>query len=210
VFTDLWYPMEQLIDLEDASGQERRPSESPRPPRPTRTWNASVVRVLAASVVTMGVVAIILLMPSNKGSGPAAEDTAPSATGKPNSTSAQAKPTTPPSAEPAPKPAAAVAMDNRGFVNSKARCEGAQNAVAIGRTQRSLVVVCESPNGAYEYKGVRLSDGAALTLADVRVTPGGFEARSDGATYVISPKELVVTSGNATLARDAMVEYRPE
>jgi len=136
-------------------------------------------------------------------------DTTGSTTARPNSMPAEAHPIAEHTPAPAaPKPAAPITMDDRGFFNSKARCEGPQSAVAIGRTERSLVVVCKSPNGDYEYKGVRFSDGAALSVRDVSVTAGRYEARTDGATYAVSSKELVVTSGDATLARDAMVEYR--
>lgn len=195
-----FYPPPEL------SEEERRRSDNPQPRKPLSA-HSSVPRVLGASLVTLGVLAIMLLTSKTEVS---RVDTTGSTAARPNSTPAQAHPIAaqhPPPA--APKAAAAaVTMDDRGFVNSKARCEGPESAVAIGRTERSLVVVCKSPNGGYEYKGVRLSDGAALSVRDVSATGGGFEARTDGAIYAVSSKELLVTLGDATLARDAMVEYR--
>jgi hypothetical protein len=203
-----FYPPREFGD------EGRRRSDMPQSGKPI--WAATVVpRVLGASLVTLGVLAVMLLTSKTEVS---RVDTAGSATARPNSTPALAHPIVerkpaPAAPKPAPAPAAAkppapMTMDDRGFSGSKARCERPQSAVAIGRTKRSLVVVCKSPNGSYEYKGVRLSDGAALSVRDVRVTAGKFEARTDGAVYAVSSKELVVTLGDATLARDAMVEYR--
>ncbi|WP_051073708.1 hypothetical protein [Mycobacterium sp. JS623] len=122
-----------------------------------------------------------------------------------------------PSATPKPSPAVADqpfdlplprGMDAQGFVDQEgARCVGPQPAAAIGRTARSLVVVCSTQGGGYEYRGIRLRDGAAMQLSDVTPTADGFVARNAEIAYVVSPKELVVTSDNLTLARDPMVEY---
>jgi hypothetical protein len=64
--------------------------------------------------------------------------------------------------EPAPAqntidPQALFVTDDRGFVNSNARCEGSKRAAAIGRTERSFVVICAGENGRYEYLGVRMT-----------------------------------------------------
>jgi hypothetical protein len=204
-----WYPMEQLWHFSQVEIDEERRSADNTPSRGLLNTDSSAIALVAASIATVGVVVMVLLTSTTNDTRPAAGTGTRSPTPVPNSTVAQPKPVTGRTAQPsAPVPAPAIAMDNRGFVNSKARCEGTQSAVAIGRTKRSLVVVCKSPNGTYEYNGVRLSDGAAVTLKDVRVTPGGFEAHNDGATYAVSSKELVATSGGAILARDAMVEYR--
>jgi len=66
-------------------------------------------------------------------------------------------PPSPPVAAPDP-----FAVDDRGFVNSDARCDGTQTAFATGRTPGSLVVICGDRNGRYGYLGVRLSDDAVL------------------------------------------------
>ncbi|MGV0812926.1 hypothetical protein ABQF34_13285 [Mycolicibacterium boenickei] len=112
---------------------------------------------------------------------------------------------------PAQAAAAAVsafAFDESGFVGSAARCRDTQTARAIGRTERSLVVICLDRSGQFEYHGVRLSDRAALA-ASADVTPGRrFVARNYQVDYAVSPTELLVTSGSAVIKREPMVEYR--
>lgn len=95
--------------------------------------------------------------------------------------------------------------DSYGFVDSEARCD--QAAVAIGRTQRSKVVICPEADGGYEYRGVRISDGASLVAAAKAVGGGTFEARTDGSVYAVSPENLVVTSGGKVIYRDTWLSF---
>jgi hypothetical protein len=97
--------------------------------------------------------------------------------------------------------------DERGFVNSAARCDQGQTAVAFGRTQRSEVAVCTQTGDSYEYRGVRISDGATLTAAAEATGNGVFTATNDGAAYTVSPEDLVVTSGGKVIYRDTWTEY---
>jgi hypothetical protein len=108
---------------------------------------------------------------------------------------------------PAPAPTEPFAVDDRGFVNSSARCEGPQTAVAIGRTQGSLVVIC-AQNGEYGYLGVRLSDDALLRTA-ARTTPTHeFVAENANVTYSVSSAELRVTVGRTVIKQEPMIEFR--
>jgi len=118
----------------------------------------------------------------------------------------------PPAGEPLRPPVAAhagpFAVDDRGFVNSDARCDGTQTVVAIGRTPGSLVVICGDRSGQYGYLGVRLSDDAVLKTV-ARTTPRhAFIAQNASVTYLISPAELLVTAGGAVLKQEPMVDYR--
>jgi hypothetical protein len=211
-----WYQLQELWTMPTEDDEERPESiEEPRPeePRSQRmlSGKAAVVGVVAASVATAGVVVATLVM-DESGSAPNARAPLPTAV-QPLPTAAgttqPVKPAVDRTTQPAKPPVAPpIAMDDRGFVDSTARCEGDQSAVAIGRTNRSVVVVCKSPNNRYQYNGMRLSDRAALQLNDVRVTPQGFEARGDGAKYLISATELVAMSRDAVLTRDPMLEYR--
>jgi hypothetical protein len=96
--------------------------------------------------------------------------------------------------------------DDRGYVESAARCAEGQTAVAFGRTQRSEVVICAVEGGDYEYIGVRSSDGATLQTT-AESTDDGFVARTDGATYTVSPAQLVVVSGGKVIYRDTWIDY---
>ncbi len=106
------------------------------------------------------------------------------------------------------RPAAPFPTDAGGFVNSAARCGSAQTALAVGRTQRSLVVICADQNGRYDYRGVRISNGALLKVMAETTSDGGFLARSEDVTYAVSPTQLLVTSGDTVINREPMIEYR--
>jgi hypothetical protein len=112
-------------------------------------------------------------------------------------------PSSPPIATPAP-----FAVDERGFVNTEARCEASQTAVVIGRTRGSLVVICGDHYGRYGYRGVRLSDDAVLTTAARTTSTHEFIAQNANVTYSISPAELRITVGGAVLKQEPMIDYR--
>lgn len=103
--------------------------------------------------------------------------------------------------------ATAAGADQRGFIDSAARCDEGQTAVAFGRTQRSEVAICTQNGDSYEYRGVRTSDGATLTAAAEATGTGVFTASNDGAVYTVSPKDLVVTSGGKVIYRDTWTDY---
>ena len=110
---------------------------------------------------------------------------------------------TPPSESPAPFPS-----DDRGFIDSWARCQGPQPAFAIGRTEGSLVVICARPTGQFEYLGVRWSDAAVLRTDAETNSARGFLAQKAGVVYAVSPTELKVTTGNTVIKQEPMIEYR--
>lgn len=111
------------------------------------------------------------------------------------------------SATAAPDTTPTYTTDARGFVDTAARCPQGQSAVAMGRTQRSLVVVCTTPDdGPYEYRGVRISDGASLK-ALVTSTADSFIAQPGTTTYTVTPETLSVVSGGKLIYRDTWIEY---
>ncbi|WP_370499834.1 hypothetical protein NWT09_23405 [Mycolicibacterium sp. jd] len=174
------------------------------PGRALFSARASAISIVVAAIATLGVVFVML------NAGDKEPPQVQSIPAQPNTVSqwvtAPAR-DTPIPVTPRPQ-APALAMDGRGFVNTAARCDAAARAVAIARTAQSAVVVCQGPDGSYEYQGIRLRDGAALQLDDVRPMAVGFEARNEGTTYRLSPTELVVISGESLQSRDAVVEYR--
>ena len=132
-----------------------------------------------------------------------AEPTSTSAT----TTSGTATVTSPATATTTPE-SEGYSADHRGYLGTSARCPEGQSAVAFGRTQRSMVAICTTPgDGPYEYRGVRIRDGATLqTEADV--TDNGFVARTDGATYTVTPNGLTVVSGGQVIYGDTWIDYR--
>jgi hypothetical protein len=100
----------------------------------------------------------------------------------------------------------AIAIDDRGFVDSDARCEAPAAAVAFGRTESALVAICQK-NGRYEYRGVRMRDEALLTAPAVEDGDGVFTAENEGVTYTFSAKELEVSSGDRVTHAEPMVAY---
>jgi hypothetical protein len=180
--------------LDDAEELESTPA------RASILTRASVIRLVIASVLTLCAIVGVVINSAMKDPSPAGNSGTPD--------SANAIPTPPP---PAPVTASApspFATDDRGFVNTDARCAPTENAVAIGRTEESLVVVCKAADGRLGYKGVRLSLRAGVSVGDVAPSAGGFVARNDVTTYVVTPTELVIRSGDAVATREPMVQYR--
>ncbi|MBV8965147.1 MAG: hypothetical protein JO191_03115 [Mycobacteriaceae bacterium] len=122
--------------------------------------------------------------------------------------SAGAQPSPGATATRASSPAGSYPADDRGFLNSSARCEGPLTAVAIARTDASLVTICADQQGGYAYHGVRLSDGAALQVAADATGNREFVAHNDGVTYSLTTQQLVITAAHTVLRREPVIQYR--
>ena len=106
----------------------------------------------------------------------------------------------------APSALAAPASDGQGYVDSTARCPTADATVAFGSTASSRVAICKS-GGQYEYRGVRVRDGARLIVPASPSGDGGFVAENDGITYTITSKALVISAGSQVIRREPMVDF---
>jgi hypothetical protein len=105
---------------------------------------------------------------------------------------------------------AAPAADDHGYVDSTARCTAPSTAVLFGSTDSSRVAICETAGGQYEYRGVRLRDGAKLIVPAAQ-SGDGYAADNDGITYLVTSKSLVVSVGNRVIREEPMVDFhRPE
>jgi hypothetical protein len=107
----------------------------------------------------------------------------------------------------APSAAADPPTDALGFVDSTARCAAPDTAVVFGSTSASRVAICKASSGKYEYRGVRISDGAKLVLPASASGDGGFVAESAGITYTVTSSSLVVSEGNQEIRRESMVYF---
>ncbi|MBO0678657.1 hypothetical protein JRC04_14400 [Mycolicibacterium sp. S2-37] len=103
--------------------------------------------------------------------------------------------------------AAAPASDSQGFVDSTARCAAPATAVAFGRTATSRIAICESADGDYTYRGVRVRDGAKLILAAESAGGGVYTAVNDGVTYTVSADDLTVSAGDTVIREEPMLEF---
>ena len=76
------------------------------------------------------------------------------------------------------------------------------------RTQGSLVAICVDQDGKYQYRGVRLTDDAALNAPAETAVGGGFVAVNDGVSYTLSPNELVIAAAGNVIRREPVIDYR--
>lgn len=104
-----------------------------------------------------------------------------------------------------PSAAAAPSFDSQGYVDSTARCTG--SAVLFGSTETSRVAICSSSGGGYQYRGVRVRDGAKLIVPATQSSNGSFVAQSDGFTYTVSPSSLTVSSGRTTIRTESWLDF---
>lgn len=106
-----------------------------------------------------------------------------------------------------PSAAAAPASDSQGYVDSTARCSSPYTAVVFGSTDSSRVAICKSPGGQFQYRGVRVRDGAKLILPASQSSDGGYVADNDGVTYTVTSSALVVSAGQTVLRKETMVDF---
>ena len=102
---------------------------------------------------------------------------------------------------------AAPSTDGGGYVSSTARCDAPSTVVVFGSTDTSRVAICQTSGGQYEYRGVRVSDGAKLVVPAEASGDGTFVAESGGIGFMVTAKSLVVSAGNKVIREEPMVEF---
>ncbi|MGZ8812547.1 MAG: hypothetical protein ACXWZI_00825 [Mycobacterium sp.] len=100
---------------------------------------------------------------------------------------------------------AAPTADDQGYIDSTARCTSPSEAVVFGSTETSRVAICAS-DGEYEYRGVRLSDGAKLIVPASKTTDG-YTAENDGITYWVTADSLIVSAGTRVIRDQTMIDF---
>ncbi|MGV0743377.1 hypothetical protein ABQF30_13390 [Mycolicibacterium sp. XJ870] len=106
-----------------------------------------------------------------------------------------------------PSAHAAPTSDGRGYVDSTARCASADATVLFGSTDNSRVAICEVSDGEYQYRGVRLRDGARLIVGADRSDDGSFVAENAGIEYLVTSKSLVLSAGERVIREESMVDF---
>lgn len=105
-----------------------------------------------------------------------------------------------------PPAAAAPGTDDHGFLDSTARCVSPTSAVMFGSTETSRVAICKTADSQYEYRGVRVRDGAKL-IASAKSADDGFVADNDGIVYTVDPESLVVSSGSTVIREESWTAF---
>ncbi|HZA12620.1 serine/threonine-protein kinase [Mycobacterium sp.] len=197
-------------------GPARRP---PTPVQQRRGFGPGQL-VLAGAAVALLILALAAALwlafgPDRTNAPPASVAVPPSpsmtqTTSEPTTAGTSPRPSTTTSSPPASQPANGVSgADARGFLDyPNARCDAASTAAAVARTTKSVLVVCRGGSGNLYYRGVRLSDGASIELADAVRSPGGWDVTNpaDGTRYVIRPDNLTIARGSVA-ETEPMVEY---
>lgn len=104
-------------------------------------------------------------------------------------------------------PTAAPPSDGQGYVDSTARCTAPDAAVIFGSTDTSRVAICKTAAGAYQYRGVRVRDGAKLIATATQTGGDTFVAKNDIATYTVTPQGLSVTVNGNTYRTESWTDY---
>jgi hypothetical protein len=100
---------------------------------------------------------------------------------------------------------AAPGTDDRGYVDSTASCTTPSTAVFFGSTETSRIAICKTSGGQYEYRGVRVRDGAKL-IVSASQSGDRYVADNDGVAYTVSAKSLVISLGNKVIREEPMVD----
>jgi len=104
-------------------------------------------------------------------------------------------------------PTSAPPSDGEGYVNSTARCTGSDTAIIFGSTESSRVAICKTASGSYQYRGVRVSDGATLITTASQTSANSFVANNDGVKYTVTPTALSVTANGDTFRTETWTDY---
>lgn len=104
-------------------------------------------------------------------------------------------------------PTVAPPSDGQGYINSTARCTAPDTAVLFGTTDSSRVAICKDAGGAYQYRGVRVRDGAKLIAAATQTAGNTFVVKYDGATYTVTPQAVSVTINGNTFRTETWADY---
>jgi hypothetical protein len=104
-------------------------------------------------------------------------------------------------------PTAVPPSDTAGYLDSTARCGDPDSAIVFGSTKTARVAICKTAAGAYEYRGVRVSDGARLVAAAEQTSADTFVINNDGVTYTVTPTALSVTANGDTFRTETWTDY---
>ncbi len=106
-----------------------------------------------------------------------------------------------------PTATSAPDTDGQGYVNSTARCSSPETTVVFGSTDTSRIAICKTSNDGYEYRGVRVQNGAKLIIPAKASADGAYLAENGTISYLVTAKSLVVSEGNKVIREEPMVDF---
>lgn len=104
-------------------------------------------------------------------------------------------------------PTAVPPSDSQGYLDSTARCTKPDTAVVFGTTETSRVAICKTASGEFEYRGVRVRDGARLIVPASRISDGVYVAKNDGVTYTVTAEALSVSANGDTFRTQSWTDF---
>jgi hypothetical protein len=191
-------------EIEETHTTYRIPAMPPPQSPPARTGFGRGQWLLAAAAAVVLVVVIGLVLWFALGQNrtePVPVPVPPTATASATTT----QPTTTSAA-----PVALPGTDAQGFIDYPgARCDAGNSPAALARTTQSVLVVCRAGPGDFYYRGVRLSDGAGIELANAVRSSGGFDVTNptDGTRYQIRRDGLTIVTPGGQALTEPMVEF---
>lgn len=79
--------------------------------------------------------------------------------------------------------------------------------VVFGSTAGSRVAICRDTDGDYQYRGVRVRDGARLITSATPSSDGAFTATNDGVDYMVASEALVISVQEKVIRDEPMVDF---
>jgi serine/threonine protein kinase len=161
-----------------------------------------------ATFLAAALIAALLILRDNRGA-----PSGSTVTAVPNPSTSEmmtASPTAQPSVTAPHAEPSLSGTDAQGFIGYPgARCDPGSTPAVMGRTTQSLIVVCEVGPANYYYRGLRLSDGASIELANAVRSSGGFDVTNpvDGTRYQVRPTGISITSPGGQVSSEPMIEY---
>lgn len=108
------------------------------------------------------------------------------------------------------RPSNLPGTDNLGWTSYPgARCDPGTQPALMARTTQSALVVCQIQPGNFYYRGVRISDGASIELANAVRSSQGFDVTNptDGTRYQIRPTSLTIAPATGQASSEPMLAY---
>ena len=179
------------------------PTRASEPVREQKLGRGRLILALAAAAA-FGAAALIagFLISRNSNDTPQGPDARVPATLSSSETTSELSATTARPPTNSPPPAALPGTDAQGFVDyPAARRHAGSTPAVMARTTQSVLVVCEVGPASYYHRGVRVSHGAGIELANAVRSSGGFDVTNTAPTEPRTRCDATVFQSQRRMAR---------